>query len=155
MLNVRALVREYHNIADIKTKHINQLTKELSLVFPGYKHVFSNITGKTSIAILRVYKTPTIILETPKKELVKFISNTSRKGIDRSIKVYNKLINAAKTAVTFSHQLSSSYDLIELQLDLIDMFQEKKNTILEKIQYYLEKYKKEKFIRQIKLLETL
>lgn len=57
LLNVRALVREYHNITDIKTKHINQLTKELSLVFLGYKHVFSNITGKTSIAILRVYKT--------------------------------------------------------------------------------------------------
>ena len=35
------------------------------------------------------------------------------------------------------------------------MFQEKKNIILEKIQYYLEKYKKEKFIRQIKLLETI
>lgn len=81
----------------------------LAIVFPGYCEAFSNITGNTFIAILKIYKTPKRILETPRNELIDFIKRYYKKGLEGATKTYDKLINATKIAITFSHQLSSSY----------------------------------------------
>ncbi|WP_432405650.1 IS110 family transposase [Wukongibacter sp. M2B1] len=155
VLNVRSLVREYHKLADDKTSHVNQLTKELAIIFPGYNEVFSNTTSKTSIAILKTYRTPKRILATPRDELIDFIRKNAKKGLDAATKTYNKLINAAKIAITFSHQLRSSYDLIELQLDFIEIFEKKKTDILNRVKDYLHDYKDEKFVSQINLLRSI
>lgn len=68
VLNLRSFVREYYNLTDAKTKYVNKLHKDLRLVFPGYIKIFSSLTGKTSLLILKTYRTPENILAAPKGE---------------------------------------------------------------------------------------
>lgn len=101
VLNIRALIRDYHKFADLMTMHVNKLSKSLYLVFPGYTEVFSLLTGKTSMAILKTYKTPQNILQAPKDELVDFIAQTGKQGLGAALKTYEKLIQASKLANGF------------------------------------------------------
>ncbi|XUW95762.1 IS110 family transposase [Wukongibacter sp. M2B1] len=148
MLNIRALTRDYHRMVDTKTVFLNQLTKELALVFPGYSSVFSNTVGKTSRAILRTF-------ETPKYKVIEFISSHAKRGKEAAEKSYKKLINAAKIAITFSHQLDASYYLIDSKLDMIETIEKRLTDIENKIKSYLDKYKNEDFVKQIKLIESI
>lgn len=155
ILNIRALTREYHDTSDEITARLNQITKELTVVFPSYSKVFSNVLGKTSIAILRKYQTPKIMLETPKQELVELIADQSRQGIVRALKTYDKLINAACLATVFSHQLKASYEIIAMKLDSIEMLKKQKAYVLERIHTYLEEEKCKEFANQVRLLESI
>ncbi|XUW95523.1 IS110 family transposase [Wukongibacter sp. M2B1] len=155
MLNIRALTRDYHRMVDTRTVFLNQLTKELALVFPGYSSVFSNTVGKTSRAILRTFKTPKMILKVPKYKVIEFISSHAKRGKEAAEKSYKKLINAAKIAITFSHQLDASYYLIDSKLDMIETIEKRLTDIENKIKSYLDKYKNEDFVKQIKLIESI
>lgn len=155
VLNIRELVREYHKLTDFKTMHVNKLNRALAVSFPSYASVFSNVTTKTSIEILRKYKTPKGILETPKDELVEFISKVGRRGLEKSITVYEKLIEASNTAITFSHQLDATYYAIDMELDFIDIYESKKEAILNEIQLYIESHKEHVFIQQLELIQTI
>jgi hypothetical protein len=155
VLNIRALTRDYHSIVDNKTVFVNQLTKELAQVFPGYSSVFSNTVGKTSKAILRTYKTPTQILKTPKYELVEFIMKTSKRGKEFAEKSYKKLKNAALIAMTFSYQLDSSYFLIESKLEMIEIFDAKIQVILDRIKMMLSENMEKEFAKQVQLIESI
>lgn len=155
VLNIRALVRDYHKFADLKTIHVNKLTKSLNLVFPDYPSVFSNITGKTSIAILETYKTPQQILETPKEDLISFIAQTGKRGLAAAEKSYKKLIHASELALVFSHQLDSYYYSIELELEMIEIFEQKKEDILKRIESYMIQNHTDTFVQQIKLIQSI
>lgn len=155
ILNIRTLTRDYHRMVDTRTAFLNQLTKELALVFPGYSSVFSNTVEKTSRAILRTFKTPEMILNQPKHKVIEFISSNARRGKEAAEKSYKKLINAAKIAMTFSHQLESSYYLIDLKLDMIETIEKRLIDIENEIKSYLNKYKNEDFVKHIELLKSI
>jgi hypothetical protein len=70
VINLRSLSREYYNLSHAKTSYVNKLHKELRMIFPSDSKVFSSLTGKTSILILKTHGTPTVILNTPKEEVV-------------------------------------------------------------------------------------
>lgn len=53
VLNLRTLFREYFYFKDDRTSHVNKLHKELRVVFPAYNKTFSDITGKTSLELLK------------------------------------------------------------------------------------------------------
>ena len=154
-MNIRALTREFHKLSDDRTTCLNQLTKELSIVFPSYSKVFSTVMSKTSIAILKTYKTPKRLLDAPKDELLGLIMEQGRKGLVQSLKTYDKLIASAKLAMVFSHQLSAAYEVIDLKLDSIEMLDRQKTQILERIQTYLDDFSETTFAKQVKLLETI
>jgi transposase len=155
VLNIRLLTREYHKLSDEHTAYVNQLIKELAVVFPSYATVFSTVLSKTSIAILLQYKTPKNILAAPQEELLALIQQSCKQGHAKSIQIYNKLIEAAKLAMVFSHQLSSSYDLISLKLDAIALIERQKESVLENIREQLHAESNSDFSKQVQLMESI
>jgi transposase len=155
ILEIRAMTREYHKIVDARTAHLNQITKELVVVFPRYVGVFSSVLGKTSKAILRKYYSPKNILEASKEELLELIKRESRKGGVTSLNIYNKLIDAAKLAVVFSHQLQSSYEIISMKLDLIELLEKQKARVIERIHGLLERGENQEFAKQVNIVESI
>lgn len=155
VLNIRSLIRDYHKYADLKTQHVNKLIKALCLVFPQYPSVFSHVTGKTALAILEVYKTPQNILSISRVELVDFIAKTSRTGLDASNKTYEKLISAAKLALTFSHQLDASYFAVQMEIEMIRIFESKKEKLLDRVLAHMAENEEERFVQEIELLQTI
>ncbi len=155
VLNVRSLIRDYHKYADLKTQHVNKLIKALNLVFPQYTSIFSSVTAKTSLAILSTYKTPRQILNTPREELVNFIARVGRRGIEASNKKYEKLIKAAHLALVFSHQLDASYFAVEMEIEMIQLHEAKKEQLLTRIKKYLDEHTNETFVEQIQLIQSI
>ena len=155
VINLRSLSREYYNLSDAKTSYVNKLHKELRMVFPSYSKVFSNLTGKTSILLLKTYKTPTSILNAPKDEIVSLIATNSRKGVKYANEKYNKLIKAAELSKYFGKHLESVFDLVQLNIEFIEIYNSKIEDILTKIKNFTIKYEDENFIQQIHLLDSI
>jgi len=155
VINLRSLSSEYYNLSDSKTAYVNKLHKELRMVFPSYSKVFSNLTGKTSILLLKTYKTPTAILNAPKNEIVSLIAINSRKGVKYANEKYNKLIEAAELSKYFGQHLESVFDLVQHNIEFIEIYNSKIENILNKIKEFTIKYEDEHFIQQIHLLDSI
>lgn len=155
VINLRSLVREYYYLVDTKTGYVNKLHKDLRLVFPSYSKVFSNLTGKTSISVLKTYKTPEGILAAPKNQVISLIASSSRQGLNFANDKYTKLIQAAKLAKSFGKHLDSVLHLVQMNIEFIELFDEKINSILNSIKDYMLKYEHHEFIKQIYLLESI
>lgn len=125
------------------------------MIFPSYSKVFSNITGKTSLLILKTYRTPVAILNAPKDVIVSLIATSSRKGLKYAREKYNKLIEAANLAKYFGHHLESVFDLMQMNIDFIEIYNSKIDIILSKIRDFTDKLKDEKFVKQIHLLDSI
>jgi len=155
VINLRSLVREYYYLVDNKAAYINKLHKELRIVFPSYTKMFSNLAGKTSLLILRTYKTPSNILNAPKDELVSLIATSSRRGLKYAQKKYNELIQAATLANSFGKHLESTIDIIQMDIELIDLLNEKIDYIVSKMKDLILKHKNHYFVKQINLVKSI
>ncbi len=155
VLSIRAIVRDYHSLVDTITVFKNQLTKELAQVFPGYSSIFSNTFGKTSKEIMRTMRTPETILKTPKYKIVELIIKTAKRGKEYAEKKYKKLIEVAEIAMTFSHQLESSYYLIESKLMMIETLENQTEERLIKIKELLSENQGKFILRQLELIESI
>lgn len=107
------------------------------------------------MAILETYQKPSVILQTPKDELVTFISQTGKRGVNAALKTYERLIEACKLAMVFSHQLESVYYSIELELDMIKTLEGKKESLLNRIRSYMAQTPENEFIQQIELIQSI
>lgn len=58
IFTLKSLCRDYYKLVDTRSIFKKKLSADLRIVFPGYNGVFSDITGTTSIAILKYYQTP-------------------------------------------------------------------------------------------------
>ncbi len=154
-LNLRNLTRAYHKLVDEKTIHVNQLSKELAIIFPGYTELFSNTLGKTSKSILHDYMTPNKVLGAPKEELISLIKTTSKRGIKFAEDKTAKLIETAKVASVFSLQLESSEYMVELQLSIIEVLDKKIKDIIEKLHTYMKEFEKTTIVKQVKLIRSI
>lgn len=155
VINLRSLTREYYHLVDSKTAYVNKLHKELRLVFPSYSKVFSNLTGKTSLLILKTYKTPDAIIKAPKDDIISLIALNSRKGLDYARCKYNKLIEAATLAKSFGRHLDSVFGIIQLNIEFIEIFNSKIEAILKSIKDFTIKHESYLFIKQIHLLDSI
>jgi transposase len=155
VLNLRLLVREYYNLVDNRTAYVNRLHKELRTVFPGYIDVFTKITAKTSLKILKTYKTPEEILSVPKDDVIELIASTSRRKLDYALEKYNKLIEAAELSKYYGTHLKSAFELIQMNIEFIEFYNAKIELILQDINKYISKYKEHNFIKQIHLLDSI
>lgn len=155
VINLRSLVREYYNLVDTKTAYVNKLHKELRMVFPSYSKVFSNLTGKTSILLLKTYKTPDKILAAPKDEVVSLIGLNSRKGLKYANEKYSKLVEVAKLSKSFGRYLESAFHIIQMNIEFIELYNNKIDSILASIKDFTIKHEVHEFIKQIHLLDTI
>jgi len=133
IMNLRCLCREYYSLIDNRSAYLNKLKSQLSIVFPGFSKVFSNVTGATSIAILTRFSTPEAILNAEPNQVLDLIALTSRKGLRYAKTKYELLLNAASNALNFRYNLSSVYDVLDLHLHFIQQYDKKIELILSKI----------------------
>lgn len=155
VLEIRSLTRKYYDLTDERSAHINKLLGDLHTVFPQYLDIFCDVTGTTSTMILRQYGTPDKILRGHKKTMIEKIAKASRKGLVKATERYEKLCEAATAAKTFGCQIDSIYFNISLTLDLIEKLDDALDSIMQRIQQLITFHKNEKFIQQIKWLNTI
>ncbi len=155
VMNLRSLVREYYHLVDMKTAYVNKLHKELRIAFPSYSKVFSNLTGKTSLLILKTYKTPSRILNASKEELITLIATSSSQGFRYAEQKYSKLTKAVTLAGSFGKHLESTFEIIQMNIEFIDLFNQKIKSILDRIKNLTLQYENDDFIKQIHLVDSI
>ena len=98
IFTLKSLCRDYYKLVDTRSIFKKKLSADLRIVFPGYNSIFSDITGVTSIAILKCYQTPQSILEAPKEDILKILKESSKKNLIWCNNTYDKLIKIASNA---------------------------------------------------------
>ncbi|MGV8149602.1 MAG: hypothetical protein ACLKAN_11415 [Alkaliphilus sp.] len=121
----------------------------------GIRKAKNDKSDKTSLLILKTYKTPDNILAAPKGEIVSLIALTSRKGLKYANEKYSKLVEAATLSKSFGHYLESVFELIQMHIEFIETFSSKIDSILVSIEKYTLKFKQHIFIKQIHLLDSI
>ena len=113
VMNFRNLTREYYNLRDIRAPYALKLGAQLRISFPQFKGIFSSLTGKTSLMILKEYTTPEKLLEADPDELAAKIAKLSRKKITTANKKREQLLDAATQAKSFGCGVQSNFYLIK------------------------------------------
>lgn len=98
IFTLKSLCRDYYKLVDTRSIFKKKLSADLRIVFPGYNSIFSDITGVTSIAILKCYQTPQSILDAPKEDILKVLKESSKKNLIWCNNTYDKLIKIAFNA---------------------------------------------------------
>lgn len=125
---LRLLCREYYDLIDIRANIKTQISNVLHTYFPGYGNVFSNTTGKTSLAILRLYPCPKNIIPKNEEKIKELMKNVSKRHMPWINSTYQKLVNAAQNASEIQFLNSSSklkrlidsYDFYTKQLEQLE-----------------------------------
>ncbi len=104
VFTLKSLCRDYYKLVDTRSVYKKKLSADLRVIFPGYNKVFSDLTGITSLDILKSYSAPESIINAPKDDVLKLLAKSSRKNMDWCKKTYNKLINAAENATIIGIQ---------------------------------------------------
>jgi transposase len=134
IMNLRCLCREYYSLVDNRSAYVNKLKAQLRIVFPGFCKVFSDITGATSIAILKNFSTPEDIINAQPNEVIDLIALSSRRGMK-----YAK----------------DKYDVLDMHIHFVEEFDKKIDLILAKIKAFVDKNKSESFVQQIEYIDSI
>ena len=154
--SLRNLCREYYDLVDSRANIKKKLSNDLRITFPGYQDVFSDITGNSSLAILKAYSTPEQIITAPKDELLSLLSIVSRKGILWAKKTYNKLIAASENAMVIGIKSFSFSSKIKRYLNILETYTNEIYYLVDQIKDILNTdIISQSFKLSIQLLETL
>lgn len=137
VFTLKSLCRDYYKITDTRSLYKKKLSSDLYTIFLGYSKVFSDITGATSIAILKEFQSPKAILAASKDRVIEIFRTTSRKSLTWCNEVYDKLINAASSSIVigipsdrFSVKIITNITIIEaLDTQLISLLKEIKEAV--------------------------
>jgi transposase len=135
---LKSLCRDYYKFTDSKSTYKKKLSTDLRVIFPGYSSVFSDITSKTSIAVLKKYSSPQAILDADKDELIELISTNSRKGLERSEKVYVALRDTAQEAIYIGLNAPSLFVKITNTIAIIESLELQLKNLLSEIHLLLK-----------------
>ncbi|WP_312907071.1 IS110 family transposase [Tissierella praeacuta] len=156
IFTLKSLCRDYYKLVDTRSVYKKKLSADLRIIFPGYNAVFSDLSGITSINILKSYQTPECILGAPRDEIIALLGSSSLKNMDWCIKTYNKLIKAAENAKiigihspSFSIKILGTIAIIESINDQIDILLAQINDLVKGDQL------SDNFKHNINLLESI
>lgn len=135
---LKSLCRDYYKITDSKATFKKKLSTDLRVIFPGYITVFSNITCKTSIAILKEFSSPEAILNADKDYLINLISCNSKKGLVHSETIYKKIISASEDAIYIGINSPSLFVKITNTLSIIENFEIQLKNLLKEINFLMK-----------------
>nr|WP_312890950.1 transposase [Clostridium thailandense] len=99
---LKCLCRDYYKPVDSRSVFKKKLSADLYIIFPGYKKIFSDITGPSSIAVLKQYQTPKAVLDASKDDIKNLLINSSKKSLTWCNKAYDKLIKASTRTIGIS-----------------------------------------------------
>jgi len=125
VMNFRNLTREYYHLSDIRASYVLKLGAQLRIAFPQFKGIFSNLTGKTSLMVLKEYPSPENLLQADPDELTNKIAISSRRKLSTAKKKYDQLIQAATQARTFGSGVPTNFYLIQEFISFIEFYDNK------------------------------
>ncbi|WP_154861708.1 transposase, partial [Clostridium diolis] len=125
-------------LTDTSSTFKKKLSADLRVIFPGYNTIFSDSTSKSSIELLSQYPTPQSILEAPKENIIKIFLNSSKKGIIWSENTYSKLFKVANEAKIIGLPLDGLAVKIASSITLIKTIQSEIDTLLQKINNFIQ-----------------
>jgi len=154
VLNFRNFSREYYNLMDRRCSYVNKLHGELRMMFPQYIGIFSKITVKTSLHLLKTYTSPDAFLDAKDEDLVGAIRSIARFGIKYATDKCNAIKKAAREAKLFGHAVSSNNARILLYIGLIEEYDRQIATILAELHELARANEGTDFVRQVRLVES-
>lgn len=155
VLNLRNLVREYHNLIEERSKYIVKLQTVLHKAFPQFIKIFSKITTKTSLKLLEKFTSPDNFITAKKNDIVSIISDTARFGSSYAKSKYEAVIKASKEAKSFGNFVSSDLTIIRMYINFINTFDNAIENILNEMHSFVDSNENELFVKQIRLIETI
>jgi len=154
VLEFRNLTREYYDLMDHRCAYVNKLTAELRMVFPQYLGIFSKITTKTSLHLLRAYTSPDAFLEAPEKDVIAAIRRVARFGVKYATDKCNAIKKAAQEAKLFGHAVNSNYTRILIYIDFIELYDKQIASVLAELEGLADINGDTRFVKQIRLIES-
>lgn len=152
---LKSLCREYYKLTDTKSTYKKKLSNDLRLIFPGYSDIFSDITSKTSIEILKSYTKPNDILSANKDDLINILLK-SKKGIIYAEDKYSKLISTAQSAKIIGIPSTSLFIKLISDINIIENFETQIQLILSEIHNLLSNGEiPPSVVANIKLLQSI
>lgn len=153
---LKSLCRDYYKFTDSKSTFKKKLSTDLRVIFPSYSTVFSDIAGKTSIAILKKYSNPEAILNADRDEVINIISINSRKGQAHSEKIYSKLYEAAEEAAYIGLKSPSLFVKIINTIAVIQSLEIQIENLLNEIQLLMSSNRIfDEFKKNVQLLYSI
>lgn len=137
IFTVKSLCRDYYKLVDTRSIFKKKLSADLRIVFPGYNSIFSDITGLTSVNILKCYQTPQSILDAPKDDIIKILKESSKKNMIWCNSTYDKLIKVASNAKTIAISSIGLSIKITINIGTIENFNKQIELILKEIENVL------------------
>lgn len=152
---LKSLCREYYKLTDTKSTYKKKLSNDLRLIFPGYNDIFSDITSKTSIEILKSYTKPHDILSANKDDLINILLK-SKKGIIYAEDKYSKLISTAQSAKIIGIPSTNLFIKLISDINIIENFETQIQLILSEIHNLLSSGEiPSSIVTNIKLLQSI
>ena len=153
---LKSLCRDCYKFTDSKSTFKKKLSTDLRVIFPSYSSVFSDITGKTSIAILKKYSSPEAILKADRDELINLILSNSRKGLAHSEKTYKKLYAAAEEAAYIGLKSPSLFVKIINTIAVIESLEIQLENLLTEIRLLMRSNRiSDEFKKNVQLLYSI
>lgn len=153
--DLRNLVRDYYYFKDLQSAVVLKLNAELKVSFPAYLKVFSKITTKSSLKLLRAYPLARDMLAAPKEELVGLIRSTARFGEAYALNKYEAILEAAKDSAIFGRALPSNAVRIRLYIESYQTYQKHLDALLLALHEAVDKLQGTPVYDRICLLQSL
>jgi transposase len=118
--DLRYLAAGRERLSLLRRGALTQLRTLLQVVFPEFEALFSRITKKTPLALLRAYPAPQDLLATPRRQVLRVLQRASRGHCSRS--AYEELIAAARTTLGLPGAQSGLRHEIALTLERLDVY---------------------------------
>lgn len=155
VMNFRNLTREYYSLSDKRGGYALKLGAQLRVAFPQFKGIFSNLTGKAALAVLKAHTSPDDLLNADPDELAVLISTASRRKLATAVEKRDRLLEAAKQAKSFGAGIQSNFHLIREFISFIEFYDQKMDELLKLMAALVTEHQDKEFVKQVKLLETI
>jgi len=154
VMNLRNLTREYYSLVDFRSSYVLKLGTQIKISFPQFKGIFSDLTGKTSLMILKKYTSPHEILKADPDVLAEEIAITSRRRSTAASK-RDLIIQTATDALTFGAGVETNFLLIKRFIQIIEFYDQEINDILQQMKSIVDSHQDDLFIKQVELLQSV
>jgi len=154
VMNLRNLTREYYSLVDFRSSYVLKLGGQVKVAFPQFKGIFSDLTGKTSLMILKKYTSPNELLQADPDVLAEEIAVSSRRRSTSRTK-RDQIIQAATDSQSFGAGVDTNFLNIKRFIQIIEFYDEQISNILQQMKSIVDEHQDELFIEQVELLQSI
>lgn len=137
MLYLKLLVRDYYKIVDLRANAKKAFNNALYIYYPGMQKAFTDLTGKTPLAFLTKYPTPTDLLNASTDEILTFLTSSSRRGLKWAKDKLEKLLDIASSASVLGINPLTFTSKVRRFVDTFNFYENQRLDIIVEIQDFI------------------